>query len=171
MNDPSGKLARRLAATAAAMLLAATTSCSPTVSTHGHRVDADQLAQITPGVTSREDVQRLLGSPSTIGTFDQERWFYVSQRSEVLSFYQADITEQVVVRIDFDANGVVADVQAHGMELAQAVEPDPNRTRTLGNELSAVQQILGNIGRFNSGPPELRPQGPNRGPGAPGGGF
>jgi outer membrane protein assembly factor BamE (lipoprotein component of BamABCDE complex) len=171
MNDVSGKLSRPLVAVAtAAMVALLAAGCSPTVSTHGHQVDPDALAQIKPGVTSREEVERLLGSPSTVGTFDQERWFYVSQRSEVMSFYQADITQQDVVRIDFGANGIVTDVHAHGLELAQAVEPDPNKTRTLGNELSAFRQILGNIGRFNSAPPETRPQqGPGSRTGAPGG--
>jgi outer membrane protein assembly factor BamE (lipoprotein component of BamABCDE complex) len=140
---------RLLAAVALSLGLAA---CSATVSTHGHALNADELAQIKPGVTSREEVARLLGSPSTIGTFQQERWFYISQRSEVMSFYQADVTQQDVVRIDFDGNGIVTDVRTHGLELAQAIEPDPNQTRTLGNELTAVQQILGNIGRFNSSP-------------------
>ena len=134
-------------------------ACTPTVSTHGHSLSAGDLAQIQPGVTSREEVARLLGSPSTIGTFEKERWFYVSQRNEVVSFYQADVTQQDVVRIDFDGNGIVSDVRAHGLELAQAIEPDPNKTLTLGNELTAVQQILGNIGRFNS-TPELRPSQP-----------
>ena len=148
---------RSLLAAAACLLVA--TACQPTVSTHGHKIDTTLLAQVRPGVTSREEVTRLLGSPSTIGTFDRESWYYVSQRSEVTSFYQADITQQDVVRIDFDANGIVADVRAHGLELAQAVTPDPNRTRTLGNELTVVQQFVGNIGRFNS-TPELRPEPP-----------
>jgi hypothetical protein len=47
----------------------------------------------------------------------------------------------------------------HGLELAQAIVPDPNKTRTLGNELGAIQQILGNIGRFNTSP-EGRPTAP-----------
>src|SRR5688500_3853850 len=89
MHKNSGQLVRRLMAATAALCLAA--ACTPTISTHGHRVDADRLAQIQPGVSSREEVARLLGSPSTVGTFDQESWFYVSQRSEVVSFYQADI--------------------------------------------------------------------------------
>jgi outer membrane protein assembly factor BamE (lipoprotein component of BamABCDE complex) len=145
-----------LAAVALSLGLAA---CTATVSTHGHALSADELAQIKPGVTSREEVARLLGSPSTIGTFQQERWFYISQRSEVMSFYLADVTQQDVVRIDFDGNGIVTDVRTHGLELAQAIEPDPNKTRTLGNELTAVQQILGNIGRFNSSP-ETTPRSP-----------
>jgi outer membrane protein assembly factor BamE (lipoprotein component of BamABCDE complex) len=156
MSQPWAKARSRLLV--AAVFLLGLAACTPTVSTHGHSLNLEELAQIRPGVTSREEVARLLGSPSTIGTFEQERWFYISQRSEVMSFYQADITQQDVVRIDFDGNGIVTDVQTHGLELAQAIEPDPNKTRTLGNELTAVQQILGNIGRFNSSP-EARPQG------------
>jgi outer membrane protein assembly factor BamE (lipoprotein component of BamABCDE complex) len=137
-----------------ALLLAASAlgSCTANVSTHGHALSESDLAQIRPGVTSREEVLRVLGSPSTVGTFEKERWFYVSQRNEVMSFYKADVTQQDVVRIDFDASGIVSDVRMHGLEMAQAVEPDSNQTRTLGNELGLVQQLLGNIGRFNTSP-------------------
>ena len=140
MNHPPGKLASRAVAAAAMLAMAA---CTPIVSTHGHALDPDQLAQIKPGVTSREEVARLLGSPSTVGTFEQERWFYISQRNEVMSFYQADVTQQDVIRIDFDGSGIVSDVNTHGLELAQAVEPDPNKTRTLGNELTAGAAVPG----------------------------
>lgn len=161
MSPSSGNRASRLLVAAVAALTAA--ACQPTVSTHGHQLDPAVLAQITPGTTSREEVLRMLGSPSTTGTFDGESWFYVSQRSEALSFYQADITQQDVVRLDFDANGIVKDVHSHGLELAQAVTPDPNRTRTLGNELTVVQQFIGNIGRFNSSGESQgsRPEGPS----------
>ena len=143
-----------------ALILAATmlAGCTANVSTHGHSIDPADLERIQPGITSREEVERVLGSPSTIGTFEKERWFYISQRNEVMSFYKADITAQDVVRIDFDASGIVTDVRTHGLEMAQAIEPDPNKTRTLGNELGAIQQILGNIGRFNTSP-ETRPTG------------
>jgi outer membrane protein assembly factor BamE (lipoprotein component of BamABCDE complex) len=148
----SSPVLRVLAAAGAALLSA----CTANVSTHGHVVDPQALEQVRPGITSREEVARLLGSPSTVGTFDKERWFYVSQRNEVMSFYKADVTAQDVVRIDFDANGIVSDIRTHGLEMAQAIEPDPNKTRTLGNELGVVQQILGNLGRFNTSP-ETRP--------------
>jgi outer membrane protein assembly factor BamE (lipoprotein component of BamABCDE complex) len=159
MPSHPGKLARKLLGAAA--LIAAVAGCTPSVTNHGHRLDPASLAQVTPGVTSREEVARLLGSPSTVGTFDRESWFYVSQRSEQLSFYQSDVTQQDVVRIDFDANGIVTDVHRHGLEQAQAVTPDPNKTRTLGNELTVVQQFIGNIGRFNSSPEMMGRPGPS----------
>ena len=96
-------------------------ACSPTVTTHGHAISPSDLAAIQPGVTSREEVTRRLGSPSTIGTFDTERWFYVSQRNEVLSFYQADVTAQDVVQIDFDGSGIVTDVRTHGLAICLLV--------------------------------------------------
>jgi outer membrane protein assembly factor BamE (lipoprotein component of BamABCDE complex) len=125
-------------------------ACSPTVSNHGYRIDAETLAQIRPGVTSREEVYRLLGSPSSVGTFDDERWYYISQRSEQMSFYQSEITEQDIVTVDFDAGGMVRDVGRQDMSLAQAIEPSSDETRTMGNEFSLLQQLLGNVGRFNT---------------------
>ena len=57
------------------------------VSTHGHRLDAAALAQIEPGQSAQGDVVQLLGSPSSLATFDDHTWYYVSQRTERHSFY------------------------------------------------------------------------------------
>lgn len=142
-------------------------ACTPTIDTHGHKVDPDVLSQIEPGVTSREQVLRMLGSPSSMSTFNDSVWYYISQRTERMSFYQSEITDQDVVAIAFDRRGLVASVDQHGLDEARAIDPAPERTKTLGNELSILQQFLGNVGRFNSD------QGSGLGhqPPAPGGGF
>jgi outer membrane protein assembly factor BamE (lipoprotein component of BamABCDE complex) len=138
---------RLMTAAALAMLVAA---CSPMVAKHGHRLEASDLERVRPGVTSREEVQRLLGSPSAVATFDANRWYYISQRTEQLTFYQKDIVAQDVVAITFDERGIVSDVETRDIQQANAVTPDPDKTRTLGNELTVVEQLIGNIGRFNS---------------------
>lgn len=140
--------------------VAALSGCSPTVTTHGHRLDADLVAQVRPGVTTRDEVSRLLGSPSSVGTFDGQSWYYVTQKTERRSFYQANVAAQDVVRVDFDGAGLVSSVDRAGLEAAQAVDPAEARTRTLGNELTIVQQFLGNIGRFNTAAtPDVSQQG------------
>ncbi|HET6469285.1 MAG TPA: outer membrane protein assembly factor BamE [Geminicoccaceae bacterium] len=149
------------AALCAAVALGA---CTPTTVTHGHRIDAELLSQITPGVTSREEVARLLGSPSSMSTFNADEWYYISQRTERRSFYQSDITAQDVVAITFDPVGIVSSVNQHGLDQAMAVAPSPDKTATLGNELTLIQQLLGNVGRFNTNPdPAIRPQAPGPG--------
>ncbi len=132
------------------LLLGGAAACSPMVNNHGYRLDPDSLAQLQPGVTSREEVYRLLGSPSSVGTFDTERWYYISQRTEQMSFYQTEITAQDVVYVDFDRNGLVHEVTKQDMSMAMAVEPSTDKTKTMGNEFSLVQQLLGNVGRFNN---------------------
>lgn len=143
--------ASRVKLATAAVLLGTVGACSPTVSNHGYRIDPDTLARVQPGVSSREEVYRLLGSPSSVGTFDTERWYYISQRSEQMSFYQSEIVEQDVITVDFDAGGVVRDVAKQDMSMAEAIEPSTDKTRTMGNEFSLLQQLLGNVGRFNTG--------------------
>ena len=123
-------------------------ACAPQVVQHGHTIDPANLARITPGVTSREEVARLMGSPSALATFEDSRWYYVTQRRESHSFFQSTITEQEVVTISFDDRGIVSDLRKHGMDQAMAIEPDPDSTRTLGNELTVMEQLVGNIGRF-----------------------
>jgi outer membrane protein assembly factor BamE (lipoprotein component of BamABCDE complex) len=146
----SASCAKLAGALTGAIALAQVAACSPTVTNHGYRLDPEVLAQVTPGVSTREQVQRLLGSPSSIGTFDGERWYYISQRTEQMSFYQSEVTAQDVVTIDFDGQGIVREVGSRDLAQAVAVAPSSDKTRTMGNELTLLQQLLGNVGRFNT---------------------
>lgn len=124
-------------------------ACTPQVSNHGYRLDEAALAQVQPGWTSRDQVLQLLGSPSSLATFDGAVWYYVSQRTERLSFYQEDVVNQDVVAITFDDLGTVSRVDRHGLDEAQEVSFVGRETPTSGSELSALEQFIGNIGRFN----------------------
>lgn len=126
-------------------------ACSPTVSNHGYRLDSARLEQIRPGVTSREEVLRLLGSPSTRATLEEGTWYYVAQRRERANFYSERLVDQEVVAIRFDARGIVERVDRNGLESAEAVTPVAEKTPTRGNELTLLEQVVSNIGRFNSG--------------------
>jgi outer membrane protein assembly factor BamE (lipoprotein component of BamABCDE complex) len=124
-------------------------ACTPQVSNHGYRLDEAALAQVAPGRTSREEVLQLLGSPSSLTTFDGSSWYYVSQRTERMSFYQEEVVNQDVVAISFDEFGTVSQVDRHGLDRAQEVSLVDRETPTSGSELSVFEQFVGNIGRFN----------------------
>lgn len=123
--------------------------CVPQVSNHGYRLDEAAFAQVEPGRTTRDQVLQLLGSPSALTTFDGSVWYYVSQRSERLSFYQDNVVNQDVVTITFDDLGTVARIDRHGLERAHEVSFVERETPTSGSELTAFEQFIGNIGRFN----------------------
>ena len=143
---PTGRRAGIWSGVLAAIALVA---CVPQVSNHGYRLDEAALAQIEPGRTTRDQVLQMLGSPSALTTFDGSVWYYVSQRTERMSFYQEDVVNQDVVAIAFDDVGTVASVDRHGLEQAQEVSLVDRETPTAGSELTAFEQFIGNIGRFN----------------------
>jgi outer membrane protein assembly factor BamE (lipoprotein component of BamABCDE complex) len=139
----------RLALVAALGLLAGAAACTSQISNHGHRLDAAALAQVEPGQSSQQDVIQLLGSPSSLATFDDRTWYYVSQRTESHTFYYRTVVAQDVVAIAFDDQGVVSRINRHDLNGAREIDVVDRETPTAGNELSVLEQLLGNIGRFN----------------------
>jgi outer membrane protein assembly factor BamE (lipoprotein component of BamABCDE complex) len=127
------------------------------VETHGHSLDEAQLAKITPGSTSRQEVLQLMGSPSALSTFDDAAWYYVSQRTEKRSFYQEGVVDQEVVTISFDDQDRVAAVDRHGLDQVAAVDPVDRVTATAGASPSIIEQLIGNIGRFSNGASDVDP--------------
>jgi outer membrane protein assembly factor BamE (lipoprotein component of BamABCDE complex) len=142
--------ARRTLPLSLTVLALLTGACSPTIDNHGHRFDTDMVGSIVPGVTSKQDVARLMGSPSALGTFEDDEWYYVAQKTERKSFYQAEITDQQVLAIRFGDDELVKEVERADLAQAEDITPVADVTPTAGNELSLAQQLLGNIGRFNS---------------------
>lgn len=123
--------------------------CTPEITTHGYRFDEATVAQIEPGRTTKDAVTRLLGSPSSVATFDDKVWYYISQRSEHKSFYQDEVVEQKVITIGFDDAGVVQTIDKRGLNDARDIAFVSRETPTSGKELSLLEQFLSNIGRFN----------------------
>jgi outer membrane protein assembly factor BamE (lipoprotein component of BamABCDE complex) len=123
-------------------------SCAAQVTTHGNTVEADRVGQIAPGVSSQQDVEMLLGSPSTVSVLDGQEWYYIGSRSRSLAFLEPSVLERQVLAITFDPDGIVQSIDAHGAENGRKVQIVKRETRTRGNELTIVQQLLGNIGRF-----------------------
>ena len=118
----------------------------------GHPVSEEQIQQITPGVTTRADVQALLGSPSQTSTFTDSNWYYFSSQTQLRPAQTLAVRNQRVVAIAFTPQGTVAGVREIGQREMPSVSFVSRETPTPGNERSVLQALFGNIGRFNAGP-------------------
>ena len=132
------------------LLMGTVAACTPTRDVIGYMPNATQVAQITPGTDTKESVLEALGSPSSIATFDTDRWYYISRTIESVAFFTEVVLEQSVVAVDFTPLGIVSGVRAYTLDDAQQIVPVDDTTPTLGRELGLLQQLLGNIGRFNT---------------------
>lgn len=125
-------------------------ACSPTVASRGHVTDPEALAALKPGLSTDVDVQNALGSPSTRGTFRDDVWYYMSERTEAYAFFNPKVIERQIVAVVFDGQGVVDDIVTYNEVDGRKVEIVSRVTPTAGNELTLLQQLFGNIGRFES---------------------
>jgi outer membrane protein assembly factor BamE (lipoprotein component of BamABCDE complex) len=134
-----------MTAAAFAVLLA---SCTPQVATHGHVPNPDALTQIEPGVHTREDVFRLLGTPTAVGTLDNARWYYLTRVTENIAFYDPELVGQTVFVIEFDTRGVVTDLYDYDAQENDEIDMVDRETPTQGHDMSFFEQLFGDLGRF-----------------------
>ncbi len=130
-------------------LTLALAACSPTINSRGYVPDADALATVEPGQSNRADVSQALGSPSAEGTFDESVWYYISERTETLAFLKPKVIERTIVAITFDNTDNVEDIFTYTKADGKPVKLVSRVTPTSGNELTILQQLFGNLGRFN----------------------
>jgi outer membrane protein assembly factor BamE (lipoprotein component of BamABCDE complex) len=113
----------------------------------GNRVDPERLGQITPGVQTRNDVEALLGSPTTRGTFDDDNWYYISARTRLQPARFMEVQDRRVVAISFNRQGVVSGIRELGPQDGRDVAVVSRETPVPGNDRTLLQALFGNLGR------------------------
>jgi outer membrane protein assembly factor BamE (lipoprotein component of BamABCDE complex) len=126
----------------------AVVACTPDIEQRGDLPTKADIAQIHPGKTTKDEVIKILGSPSSVGIFDANAWYYISKRTSQTAFFLPDTTGQEVYIVDFNKDGVVSAVDHKGLKDAENITPAPGATPAPGRELTFLEQIIGNLGRF-----------------------
>ncbi len=134
-----------LLSTAMASLLA-TAACQSDIAARGNIPKPEKLAEIQPGAT-RDEVLQAIGSPSSVGTFDNKTWYYVGQMTEDYAFYATKVIDRKVVAITFDDNGRVAEIKNLGKDDSQDVQMVSRTTPSVGRDISIWNQLFSNLGR------------------------
>lgn len=130
------------------LILLAVSACSATKTTRGNYLFVEDIQTIVPQTSTESDVLNILGTPTAKAVFDENTWYYVGLKTEKESFFDEKIVDRQVYKINFDADGIVQTLslvenESVDVPLASRVTP------TSGNEVTFLQQILGNIGKFN----------------------
>jgi outer membrane protein assembly factor BamE (lipoprotein component of BamABCDE complex) len=128
------------------------TSCSwlmPPPTLRGNKVDPESMKELVPGTSTKADVTAIIGSPTARDSFDDNTWLYISEvTQERIGRTLGELTQNVVV-VNFDEKGVLTTVHTLDKNDALPVSVIARTTPSPGTEASFMQQLLGNIGRFN----------------------
>lgn len=126
-------------------------ACEQSVQVRGNLPDPDLVSKINPGVHSRIDIANLLGSPSTISSFQDSKWYYIGQKTTQFAFFAPEVLERAVIEVSFDDQGVVSETKTYSLADGQDIDPVDRVTPTEGKKITFLQQLIGNLGRFAGG--------------------
>lgn len=144
-------LMRRICVSAAlAGVLIGTAGCSRIRGHQGYLLDTQLVSTVQPGVDNKASVQKTLGLPSFTGQFDPNDWYYVARETRQLAFGSPRPISQTVLHVRFDPTGAVESVRQTGIDQVASINPENDKTRTLGRKRSFFQDVFGNIGRVGT---------------------
>jgi outer membrane protein assembly factor BamE (lipoprotein component of BamABCDE complex) len=110
------------------------------------------MSEIHAGSTTKEEVAKLLGTPSSVSVFDNDKsWYYISRRTAQTAFFTPDVLDQQVYIVSFDEQGTVRAVDHKELQDGKEITPVARATPAPGRELSFLEQLIGNLGKFNGG--------------------
>lgn len=141
----------RLAAVLSILLIGAA-ACAPRQDYRGITIEQEKLDLIKVGQTSEGQVNALLGSPSTISTFPDwgTVYYYISSETETVAFLAPELIDQQVLAISFDRSSVVKEIKRYGLKDGKQIAFVDRETPTRGKEMTVLEQLFGNLGRFNN---------------------
>lgn len=123
-------------------------ACDTPVRLGGHVTDPDSIEAIKAGQYTEEDVLALLGTPSTVSTFDDHKWYYIGEKSTQFAFERPTILERNVLVVSFDDSGFVTGKKVYSLQDGRDIVPVSRVTPTEGRDFTVLQQLLGNLGRL-----------------------
>ena len=100
---------------------------------HGYMVPEGALEQIPLGA-SQEQVLIVLGTPSTVATISGEVFYYISQRSQQISFLPQKEVDRRVVAVYFDKSRRVQRLADYGLKDGRIIDSISRTTPSGGVE-------------------------------------
>jgi len=148
----SGVARRLLLAASVAVLPAGLSACAlfaPIPSDRGQFVEKEDYNKLVPGTSTRSDVTQLMGSPTAKASFDENTWLYIGQITAPVPMSRPTVEKQQVLVLNFDGSGVLRAVRRLDQSDAVSVPMTARTTPTPGGEATFMQQLIGNVGRYN----------------------
>jgi len=128
-------------------------ACSSIRESRGYVQDGALVSSVQPGIDNRRSVEGTLGRPTFRSQYGEDTWYYISSITGRRPFVRPRIREHAVMAVKFDEAGNVASVERRGIDEVVFLQPDGDKTPTLGRERTFLEDLFGNIGQVGAGAP------------------
>lgn len=132
-------------------LLTLSSACTKEIENRGYVTKFSNFSDIKIGQTDKTDILRMLGSPTTKSNLGKEKWIYLGVEETKETFFEPDVKSYQAYVISFNKQDVVSSITTRDKSHLNEIEISEDFTSTGGNEVTFMQQLLGNLGKFNPG--------------------
>lgn len=144
--------ARKIKAAMLIATLAATLpGCASIRESRGYIVDPLLTDTVQPRIDNQRSVEATLGRPTFTSQYGTPTWYYVSSITGQRPFNRPRIREHSVLAVQFDDAGRVVKVDRSGVDKVVFLDPNGDKTPTLGRERGFLEDLFGNIGQVGGG--------------------
>lgn len=112
--------------------------------TRGYVLQEDALEQVPVG-SSRDQVNFVLGTPTTTATIDGDVYYYITQQVERLPAGAPTVIDQRVLAVYFDKSQRVTRIARYGVEEGRVIDSVSRTTPTGGREQTFLGQVFQNL--------------------------
>lgn len=125
--------------------------CTTIKEKRGYIVEEPLVQAVQPGLDNKKSVEGTLGRPSFTSVYGDESWYYVSSTTARKPFRSAKIKQHDVLAVNFDKAGNVVSIDRSGLDKVVKLDPDGDKTPTLGRDSNFFKDLFGNIGAVGTG--------------------
>ena len=131
------------------LIVVFSTSCSNNAFLvhNGNMPSPDKISQISIGQT-RQEVEKVLGSPSSISSFDGNTWIYMSSTFRKVAFFEPKELDRKILSIGFDEEGKVSKISSYDKEDGNQIDISEQKTPTEGHDIGFFQKYFGGVGAY-----------------------
>ncbi len=131
------------------LVLLTVSSCSEDLDNRGYVTKFSDFSKITPNQTSKDEVLSILGSPTTKTVYGKEQWIYAGLEETKETFFEPEVRSYKAYIITFNNDGIAEKVEKKDGNSTREFQISQDKTVTGGSEVTVIQQLLGNLGKFN----------------------
>lgn len=124
------------------------------VDNRGHEVEPEFVKQVKIGVSTKDQVRKLLGTPSSVSPFGNKTWYYMYEITERRAFLSPTVISSNITRVEFDDKNIVTCIDVVTENDRELIKHVGREESTAGHTFGVLEQIFGNFGRFNGKDPD-----------------
>jgi outer membrane protein assembly factor BamE (lipoprotein component of BamABCDE complex) len=133
-------------------LLLALNSCLSRPEKRGYIFDGVDHGSLQEGITTKEKVLKIMGSPTLISDLDyDETWIYYAEDSDSFLFFRPNITGRNIFVLSFDSSETLKELQKISFaDEEKKLKFISNYTKVQTQEVGFFKSIFSNVGELTA---------------------